>query len=218
MQGWVSIHRQLKDHWLWEDKPFSYGQAWIDMLLMANHKEAKVPLGNEVITVERGSFITSEIKLMDKWGWSKTKVRRFLELLENDSMLIKKTDRKKTTLTICNYSCYQVSETDKEPKKNQKKTNKRPIKDTNNNDNTEFNENKKQIYITCQHLSMTEIEYTKLIDLYGKKVVDSKLEYCDNYANLKKYSSLYKTVNNWIKSDIEKQQDKPKVYKKERID
>ena len=120
--GWVSIHRQIQSHWLWEDKPFSYGQAWIDLILMANHTDNKFAFGSEIITVPSGSFITSELKLADRWGWSKTKVRTFLALLQNDSMIEKKSDHKKTTISIVNYSTFQISETTEKPLKNHRKT------------------------------------------------------------------------------------------------
>ena len=141
-QGWISIHRQLQSHWLWEDKPFSRGQAWIDLLLLANHADKTIMLGNELIEVQAGSFITSELKLMERWGWSKTKVRSFLELLQKDKMIVKKTDRKKTTIIIENYGVFQDSETTEKPQKNRKKTTEKPQKNTNNNDNNDNNENK----------------------------------------------------------------------------
>lgn len=121
---------------------FSQGQAWIDLLLLANHAGNKVPLGGEIVTVETGSLITSELKLMERWGWSKSKVRRFLELLISDGMIVKKSDRRKTTITIVKYGAYQNQETMKEPIKDQTPTDSRPIKDTNNNDNNVNNENK----------------------------------------------------------------------------
>ena len=99
-QGWISVHRQLRDHWLWEDKPFSKGQAWIDLLMLANHADNKFLLGNELVEVKAGSFITSIEKLRKKWGWSNTKVVSFLKLLENDGMITKKSDTKKTAITI----------------------------------------------------------------------------------------------------------------------
>ena len=141
-EGWISIHRSLQSHWLWADKPFSKGQAWIDILLLANHQDNKFLLGNELVEVKQGSFITSEVKLMERWGWSKSKVRSFLKLLESDEMLIKKSDTKKTTLTVVNYSHYQDKETTEEPQKNHKETTKEPPKDTNNNDNNNNNDNK----------------------------------------------------------------------------
>ena len=133
--GWISLHRQIMNSWLWEDKPFAYGQAWTDMLLMANNKAQKFPLGNEIVTVGEGEFITSELKLMERWGWSKSKLRRFLNLLESDEMILKKTDRKKTTITIVNYSKFQNVQTTEKPITDHSKTNGRPIKDTNNNIN-----------------------------------------------------------------------------------
>lgn len=139
--GWISLHRQIVNSWLWEDKPYAYGQAWTDMLLMANRSSNRFPLGNEIVTLEAGEFVTSELKLMERWGWSKTKVRRFLQLLENDGMIIKKTDRKKTTISVVNYSKFQNIKTDSRPIKDQTKTDSRPIKNTNNNVNNENNTN-----------------------------------------------------------------------------
>lgn len=135
--GWIKAYREIQNHWLWEDKPFSKGQAWLDLVMMANHRENKFVLGNELVEVERGQFITSELKLMEKWGWSKTKVRSFLELLQNDGMIVKKSDRKKTTINIVKYSVYQDSETTDEPQKNHRRTTEEPQKDTNKNEKNE---------------------------------------------------------------------------------
>lgn len=134
MAGWIKLHRCLTEHWVWDDKPFSKGQAWIDLLMMANHKDKKFSSGSDILTVEKGSVITSELKLMERWGWSKTKVRAFLQSLQNDEMLVKKTDRKKTTITIVNYSVFQDLETTEEPQKDHKKTDEEPIKNTNKNE------------------------------------------------------------------------------------
>lgn len=106
--GWIKLYRQIQSHWLWEEKPFDKKSAWIDILLSANHKDRKVNLGNELITVSKGEFITSQVKLADKWGWSRTKVRNFLELCESDGMLEKQViNNKRTHLKVCNYGDYQ---------------------------------------------------------------------------------------------------------------
>lgn len=210
MKGYIKLYREMQSHWLWDKKPFSQGQAWIDILLIANHDTKKFPFGSELIEVERGSLVTSELKLMERWGWSKTKVRDFLDLLQKDKMLTKKTDRKKTTLTVCNYNTWQDSETTEEPKKDHKKTIERPKKDTNKNVKNE-EECKEDIYIICQHLSMTKEEYDKLVALYGEERVQDKIEYAHNYVKLKNYKSLYLTINKWLKTDNKIQQtNKPK--------
>lgn len=112
MQGWVSIHRQIKQHWLWTtDKPFDKRSAWIDLVLSANHTGNKFVLGTQLVTVQKGEFITSELKLMERWGWGKTKLRNFLKLLEDDGMITKKSTNKQTTITIVNYCLYQQTQT-----------------------------------------------------------------------------------------------------------
>jgi hypothetical protein len=118
MGGWIKLHRKLTEHWIWDDKPFSKGQAWIDMLMMANHDTNKICIGNELIEVQRGSFITSELRLMDRWGWSKKKLRAFLTLLQEDGMIIKESNQKRTAIFIVNYEIYQEQGTTEEPQRN----------------------------------------------------------------------------------------------------
>ncbi len=139
-KGWITIHRELSEHWLWKDKPFSFSGAWVDLIMMANHKDGKFPLGEEIIHVKRGSFITSQKKLSERWGWSRSKVNRFLKLLENDAMIELKSDNKKTALTICNYSDYQDVRTANEHQKDIKPTSNQHQTDTNNNDNNDNND------------------------------------------------------------------------------
>lgn len=197
MEGYISLHRDIKSHWVWEEKPFSRGQAWIDLLLQANHQDAKFPLGKEIVEVKRGSFITSEVKLMERWGWSNTKVRNFLLLLENDNMIIKKTDRKKSTLTICNYNVWQDSE-------KCKKSEKKVKKNTNNNVN---NENKKTIY--GKFVSMTEEEYQKLCERFGEQNTKDMIERMEIYcgSNGKTYTDYYLTAIGWFKRDEDKRKN-----------
>jgi hypothetical protein len=144
-KGYVSIHRELFDHWVWEEKPFSRGQAWIDLIMMANHKDAKIMFDGRFIEVNRGDVITSSVKLSERWGWSRTKVGLFLENLETDHMIAKKTDSKKTALTICKYCDWQDSQTAEEQQKDSRKTAEEQQKDTINNVNNSNNDNKSDI-------------------------------------------------------------------------
>ncbi|WP_242730359.1 hypothetical protein [Bacillus altitudinis] len=133
--GWIKLHRAIRNHWLYEeDRTFSRYEAWLDLLMMANHTDAKVTLGLEIVEVPEGSFITSELKLMARWKWGKVKTRNFLKLLEDDGMIIKKSDRKKTTITICNYSVYQEKEMKNRPHADHEQTTSRPRADTNKNE------------------------------------------------------------------------------------
>lgn len=173
-QGWISIHRQLQSHWLWEDKPFSRGQAWVDILMLANHDDNKFLLGNELVEVKCGSFITSELKLMERWGWSKSKVRSFLQLLEKEQMIVKKTDRKKTTIFVENYGTFQNPQTTERPQKDRKKTAKKPQKDTNNNDNND--NNNIVIYSDDAELNKAIISFVEFRSKIKKPMTDKAIE------------------------------------------
>ena len=91
MSGWIKLHRSIRDNWLYKEKrQFSRFEAWIDLLLEANHKDNRFPLGNEIVECERGQLVTSIRKLENRWGWSNTKIKNFLNLLQEDEMIDRK--------------------------------------------------------------------------------------------------------------------------------
>lgn len=188
-KGWISVHRQIWNSWVWDEKPFSKGQAWIDLLLLANHEDRKVLVGNQLVIVKRGSFITSQTKLMERWGWGKEKLRNFLRLLESDEMIEVDTTPRYTHIAITNYETYQTQyqnqtnenpvipinreeyQTKDRPKTDQRQTANRPNTDrtptTNNNDNNLNNDNK-DIYIKSDSTNPTQpTEQTNRTNIVG---------------------------------------------------
>lgn len=106
--GWIKIHRKLQENPIWDaDEPFDKRSAWIDLLIMANHKDSQMRIGNEIFLIKMGSTHTSELKLMDRWKWSRKKVRSFLLMLKNAEMVTTEGTAKGTTITIVNYEKYQ---------------------------------------------------------------------------------------------------------------
>ncbi|HEJ8981219.1 TPA: DnaD domain-containing protein [Staphylococcus aureus] len=153
MTGWISIDRSIQNHWLFKEKrTFSKFEAWIYLLMEANHSKAKVPIGNQIVTVERGQRLTSILTLSDLFNWSRFKVKTFLDLLESDGMLEVKTTSKYTLITIVNYDFYQseqgrnqhqndIKPTSKQHQSNINPTSKQHQTNTNNKDNNEKNVN-----------------------------------------------------------------------------
>lgn len=107
MNGWIKLYRQLQDCPIWYGERFSKGQAWVDLLMLANHSDKKIMFNRDFITVQRGQYLTSMVKLSEKWKWNRKTVSSFLKLLENDNMITKVTDNTKTLITIVNYGIYQ---------------------------------------------------------------------------------------------------------------
>lgn len=210
MAGWQKIYRDIQEHWLWEDKPFSRGQAWIDLILLVNHEDNKALIDGELMEVKRGSKITSLRKLAEQWGWSTTKVKKFLEQLEKDKMISFESNNKKTLVTIENYDVYQSKEsteitvkkqldntevTQKNFKSNSEVIQKKTNKNNKNIKNDKEGEEKKEI----QPLSFPTPTHEKIFNQFGEisyKTWLSNLEITDDeiviYAANKPFEELIK--------------------------
>ena len=110
-KGWIKLHRKVLECWIWQDKPYDKARAWIDLLLLAMHRDKKMIVENEFMIIPRGSFMTSILKLSERWGWSRNKVIRFLNVLESEQMLNTKRTPKGTVVTIVKYEQYQLHDT-----------------------------------------------------------------------------------------------------------
>ena len=114
-KGWISLHRKIQDCWIWEDKPYDKARAWIDLLLSASHSDKKIMSEGRPVEIPRGSVLTSILKLSDRWGWSKGKVKRYFDELENDNMITTKRTNRWTIVNIVNYGIYNDKPSRDEP-------------------------------------------------------------------------------------------------------
>ena len=111
--GWIKLHRNILQWEWWDDK--NTRDLFLVALLLANHKEKKFPFDNEIITIERGQYLTSMRKLSERWKWHRNTVKGFLQLLEKDQMIKLKVATSYTLITIINYDVYQYNESDSVP-------------------------------------------------------------------------------------------------------
>ena len=146
MQGYIKLHRSILDNTIFKCKPFSKGQAWITLLLLTNHKEGYINVKNgELIKIERGECGYSVLALADLFGWSRGKVKRFLELLKSEKMIHQKTIANRTIISIINYDNYQndtVNSTVNSTVNGHLTVHQTGINNNDKNDNNEKNDNK----------------------------------------------------------------------------
>lgn len=70
--GWVKLHRTLAYNKLWLSEPFTKGQAWADLLMLAG----------------RGGVVKASYQwLADRWHWCKAKAYRFIMWLKSEGMV-----------------------------------------------------------------------------------------------------------------------------------
>lgn len=211
--GWVSIHRKIRDCVIWDcDEPFDRRSAWIDLILMANHEDKRILFNGNPMTVKTGQRITSMRKLADRWHWSRERVKRYLDMLEGEEMIVKECDTQKTLITIVNYENYQSEHYSDKPPKSHQKTTDEPQKShrqvLNNNENNENNENKR-IYGEFHHVRLTDQEYEKLLQEYGSKT-DDLIRYLDEYIEMKGYKAKnhYLCIKKWVVSAVKEKTKK----------
>lgn len=108
LTGYVKIFRSFMDHYLFLSRdPFSKREAWLYLLLYANHDTKTIRLKNAQFTVHRGETIRSLETLATDWKWDKSKVRRFLEMLQKENMINTVNEQKSTRIIISKYDTYQ---------------------------------------------------------------------------------------------------------------
>jgi hypothetical protein len=146
------------------------------LLLLANHKPNPVIIKNRLIQCDRGETLRSLDTLRKRWSWSKSAVRRFLRVLEEEKQIVTKNETQTTRITICNYSDYQgfgnASEPEVKRKRNASETQTTP----NNNDNNENNENNvknlSSKVIPADARKMTKAQQKRIRVNYNNPVMD----------------------------------------------
>ncbi len=113
-KGYIKLYRDIRNHWIWSDP--DYLRAWVDLLMMVNHEDKQILFNKKLITVKRGSRITSIRKLAERWGWSRGRVARFLDMLEQDHMIATRRTTQKTLINVINYSFYQSEKPKRGPR------------------------------------------------------------------------------------------------------
>lgn len=105
--NWIKLNRKIWDSFIWSFEDPKYTLAWIDMLLMANYKDKQIRCRGTVETIRRGSFVTSILKLAERWGMNRKTVKNFLDVLQQNGMITYTTSNRWTTVSISNYLLYQ---------------------------------------------------------------------------------------------------------------
>jgi hypothetical protein len=202
MIGWIKIHREINNHWIWENS--DYLKWWLDILIEANYSEGDVLIKGTVLKCHRGQKLYSIETWSKRWKTNKSKANRFLKLLEKEKMIELKNETHTTRLTICKYDDYQDknsdSETQTKRKRNANETQVKSIQER----KEEEEEKEYNVYREFNHLSITNSDLEKLKVDYDIETIDSILDSIENHKNNKNYKSLYLTAKKWLQKEPKK--------------
>lgn len=146
MAGWISLHRKLMDNPIYSNANML--KLWIHCLMKASHSGHDQLVGNQMVKLGVGEFVTGRNALADEFnkGAKKSEVIsaitlwRWLKNFEDWQMLNIKTTTKYSVITILNWSEHQGNE----QQVNSKRTTDEQQVNTINNVNNDNNDNKKE--------------------------------------------------------------------------
>lgn len=104
---YIKLYRKVMENAIFLELPYDRWHAFEFLLLKARRFPTVTILKGKPINLEVGQLIYGEEKLAVKWGWSRGKVKRYLDMLENLGMIKKNGTPYGTLITIENYAKYQ---------------------------------------------------------------------------------------------------------------
>lgn len=109
MAGYIKLHRGWRDtDGLLPSKEFSDFEAWLWILENAAWKDShRFNAKGEMVPIARGQMHVSIRALQGVFGWSKTRVERFLSRLKTVAKVKIEAGQSGTVITVCNYEKYQ---------------------------------------------------------------------------------------------------------------
>lgn len=162
-RGYIALWRRIEDHPFYkEPREFSKYEAWLDILMSAQHckKPKQVIIGMNVFICNYGECLKSIKTWSRRWNWSRSKVFRFLKMLEKMEQVVCKSEQKTTRIKIINYGVY-------DPKRNKRETQA-------NTDNN-VNNVKEHIDEIINHLNKSTGKKFKATSTATKKSIKARL-------------------------------------------
>lgn len=109
--GYIKLHRKCLENEFFSELPFDRWRAFEWLLFQAKYKPTKILVKGQIVKLETGQLLVSDGTLCQAWGWSRSKVRRYMKLLESESMIRINGTALGTVVTVENYTKYQSGDT-----------------------------------------------------------------------------------------------------------
>lgn len=184
MEGWIRLHRTIFNWSFYFSEKFTKTQAWIDMILLANHSEKSIFIRGNEVKIQRGQIGFSEDSLAKRWKWSRTRVRNFLKMLKKEHQIDQQKSKVLGLITLVNYNLYQDKDTtDHTTDHTTEKHQTIQQKNTNNNDKNIKNDKN-------DNLSIDQFE--KFWKEYPRKIGKKKSK--EKFLKLKPDNILFRKI------------------------
>lgn len=183
MSGWIKLHRKIKENPIFANSDMF--KLWALCLIKATHKEHDQLVGNQMVKLLPGEFVTGRHELASEFNEgvkpsekvSPSTVWRYMKNFEKWQMLNIKSSNKFSVISITNWSEYQQNE---QQVNNSCTANEQQL-NTNNNGNNENNEkkNNKRLVFDESHMKLAALLW-KCIQAHSPNLKKPNL---DKWAN-----------------------------------
>jgi hypothetical protein len=208
--GYVALHRKIQDHAFYKEKRvFSKYEAWIDILMEAQHKleDQEVIIGMRSVTCGYGQSVKSLRTWAQRWQWSAKKVSRFFDLLKKMNQIRLENVTVTSRLTVLNYGKYDPKchtyVTEGKQKGNScdtRSTHECPTDNNDKNVNNVNNDNKKTLMHDLKKSDELLSEFEKFWNLYQKKKDHKKCLAKWKLLTKKEKEDIFNCVSDYVKS------------------
>lgn len=152
-RGYVKVWRKLEDSGILKDERACQFFLWA--MLKATHRPHKQIVGNQVVELEPGQFISGRKSASEEMNISEMVFRGMMKKMESTEFVTIKSTNKFSIFTINNWATYQSQEptnnqqinqqvTNSEPTDNQQVTTNKNIKNSKNDKKEEYCTHKKR--------------------------------------------------------------------------
>lgn len=229
-QGWIKLYRKITDSPVWSD-PY-YLKLWMYCLMKATHKEREVILGNQIVTLIPGQFITGRKSLFNELNegmkpnqkLSERTWYRYLENLEKWEMLTIKKTNKYSVVSIIKWNDYQETDhqlTNSCPSIDQQLTTNKNVKNVKNvkKEPTTTTENPVQLFekLLCR-LSPNQMEtiYRWQDDFGGQaEIINEAIRIADD-KNKRYFGFVEYLLKEWANNKLDSL-DRVRAYEQEKF-
>jgi hypothetical protein len=199
MEGFIALHRKITKNEFYFSERFTKMQAWVDLLILANHQPNTLYIRGIEVHIDRGQLCWAKISLAERWKWNRRTVNSFISTLQNRKMIHSNSTSLTTIITILNYDEYQFY-----AQQNDKKVHNRVHNKVHNRVHTDNNvdnvNNEEKLYRSDQ---LKKIDLESLKKTFKNIDVDYEFERFTDWLKSKdkRYKNYNSTFKNWLRSD-----------------
>lgn len=209
-KNWFRVYRDLLSEDLWTSEPFTTGQAWIDLIGMANYSDTERIHKGRLQSIKRGEIYTSIRYLAERWHWSKEKTARTLKTFEKAKMLTINSNTNRTVLSLENYDKYHGGR-DTKPTTN-KDTTSPTTQDTTSPQKKKDKEGikkGKEYHGAYGNVALSGGEYQELVSAFGEETLADLIEALSEYkeATGKNYKNDAAAIRTFARNRTPKREE-----------